>query len=43
MKSKYGGKISRLNAEWGASYSNFDEISGFKNYDENAGLLLWNG
>ena len=40
MKSKYGGKISRLNAEWGASYSNFDEISGFKNYDENAGLFV---
>ena len=40
MKSKYGGKISRLNAEWGASYSGFDEISGFKNYDENAGLFV---
>lgn len=40
MASKYGRKISRLNAEWGASYSDFGEISGFKNYGENAGLFV---
>ncbi len=37
---KYGGKIARLNADWGSNYADFAEIGKFRNYDENAGLFI---
>ena len=40
MEVKYGGKIDRLNKEWGTSYADFAEIAGFKKYDENVGLFI---
>ena len=40
MEVKYGGKIDRLNKDWGTSYADFTEIAGFKKYDENVGLFV---